>query len=388
MALSCNPAKGNPGRKGPLVVFFLACCLSIFGALPLVALSGDVQVSPPAQPPLLNFACELDTVSLQALFADPSVIPDLQALHAGVTLALGDFSPERADIVRRLNHAGIPVTAWLAIPKDQGYYLNLSNEPQAAQRFAAFQKWTTDNGLHWSAIGLDIEPNIQEFAAVRDHKLRFAFTLLKRYFEFGMVTQARREYSTLIHKMQTYGYTVETYQFPFIADERAAHTTVLERLFGLVDVRGNREALMLYTSFNHSMDSALIWVYGPEAQVIAVGSTRSDPAFDAKFPPLSWDEFSRDLLVAGHFSHSVGVYSLEGCVHRGFLTRLRSMDWNRSVLIPGEAIQKAQLLRRRFHRALWLATNLPWLVLIALALIIVWFWRRRVNRSLAAARRT
>jgi hypothetical protein len=40
-----------------------------------------------------------------------------------------------------------------------------------------------------------------------------------------------------------------------------------------VDVRGEREVLMVYTSFNQSLDSALIWVYGPDAQAIAVGST-------------------------------------------------------------------------------------------------------------------
>jgi len=356
----------------------------VFGALPLAAATRNIQVPPPAQPPQLNFACELDAPSLQVLFADPSVIPDLQALHAGVTLALGDLSSDRAAVVKRLNEARIPVTAWMALPKEQGYYLNASNEPQAAQRFAAFQKWTADNGLQWSAIGLDIEPNIQEFAAMKDHKLRLAAMLLKRYFQFGRVKQARRDYSALIQQMQTSGYTVETYQFPFLADERAAHTTVLERLFGLVDIRAQREVLMLYTSFNHSMDSALIWVYGPQAQTIAVGSTKSDPASDAKFPPLNWDEFSRDLLVASHFSRTVGVFSLEGCVHQGFLSRLKSMDWNRSVIIPGEAVQNAERLRGRIHRALWLITNFPWLVLAAFAIVLGWFWRRRWMRRLAA----
>jgi hypothetical protein len=374
-------ATGKLGRK-VLAVFFVIGCSSF-----LAAATTDVQLSPPSQPPLLNFACELDSASLQALFADPTLIPDLQQLHAGVTLALGDFSPERAAIVRRLNEAGIPVTAWLALPMEQGYYLNASNEPQAAQRFAAFQMWTADNMLHWSAIGLDIEPNIQEFAAIKDHKLRLAGMLLKRYFQFGKVKQARSDYSALIHQMQTAGYSVETYQFPFLADERAAHTTVLERLFGLVDVPANREVFMIYTSFNHSMDSAMIWAYGPEAQVIAVGSTKSDPASDEKFPPLNWDEFSRDLLVASHFSQTVGVFSLEGCVRQGFMPRLKSMDWSRPVTIPGEAIHNAQQLRARFHRALWLAANFPWFILAALALIVTWFWRRRANSNPAAARR-
>ena len=27
----------------------------------------------------------------------------------------------------------------------------------------------------------------------------------------------------------------------------------------------------------------------------------------------NWDRLSRDLIVAGHFSHLIGVYDLEGC---------------------------------------------------------------------------
>lgn len=74
--------------------------------------------------------------------------------------------------------------------------------------------------------------------------------------------------------MHRTGYTVETYRFPFIADERDAHSTLLERIAGIVDVRADREALMLHTSLNSALDSALIWVYGPEAQAIVVGSTQ------------------------------------------------------------------------------------------------------------------
>jgi len=177
---------------------------------------------------------------------------------------------------------------------------------------------------------------------------------------------------------------VETYQFPFIIDEREARTTLLERLFGLVDVRGDREVLMLYTSFNHAMDSALVWKYGPEAQAIVVGSTKSDPATDARFPPLSWDELSRDLRVASHFSHTVGVYSLEGCVHQGFLPRLASMTWNQPVTIPAEAVRKVNLLRARIHTVLWIGSNLPYLVLAVFFAIGWWLGRRRMRRRSAA----
>lgn len=362
-----------------LLILFTAL-LSAFAT----ADSGDIQLTASAQPPHLVFACELDSIELQQLFADPAVVSDLVALHAGVALALQDMSPQRAAVVRKLNQANIPVHAWLALSKSEGYYLNAGNERQAAQRFADFLKWTAENDLHWAAIGLDIEPNIQEFAALRDHKVRLVGTLIARYFEPGPVTRARESYAALIRQMQSQGYLVETYQFPFIVDEREAHTTLLERLFGIVDVRGNQEVLMLYTSFHHSMDSALIWKYGPKAGLIAVGSTKSDPDGDKIFPPLSWDEFSRDVIVARQFCPIVGVYSLEGCVRRGFLAKLRTMDWSRPVTIPAAALEKANLMRSRIHMALWLGTNLPYIVLVVVVVLVWWMSRRRRRRRLAA----
>jgi hypothetical protein len=200
------------------------------------------------------------------------LIRNLQQLSAGITISLIDLSPGRAQVVRQLN-SNIPVTAWLALPGQQGYYLNASNAAQAEVRFTEFQKWTADSGL-WSAIGLDIEPSLQEFTSIG----RAASAALKRLFEPDIVTRARTAYEALIARIEAAGYRVETYQFPFIADEREVRSTLLERLFGIVDVRGDREVLMQYSSFNRTADSALIWQYGPSAQLIVVGITDSDPA--------------------------------------------------------------------------------------------------------------
>ena len=80
------------------------------------------------------------TGQLQSLFSGQDTVDDLKRLNAGVALSLADLSSGRADVVRKLNQAGIPVTAWLALPKEQGYYVNASNAPEAAARFAAFPK--------------------------------------------------------------------------------------------------------------------------------------------------------------------------------------------------------------------------------------------------------
>ena len=233
----------------------------------------EVRLTAPAHHPQLNFACQMETPALQSLFSNPDVIRDLQQLHAGVTLSLIDLSPGRAQVVRQLNAAGIPVTAWLALPADQGYYLNASNSPQAEARFSDFQKWTAGSGLRWSGIGLDIEPNVQEFSSAG----RAAAAALKRLFDPDTVTRAQTAYQAFIARIEAAGYSVETYQFPFIVDEREVRSTLLDRLFGIVDVRGDREVLMLYSSYDRIADSALIWQYGPSAQLIVVGVTAGDP---------------------------------------------------------------------------------------------------------------
>jgi hypothetical protein len=332
-------------------------------------------------PPHLVFACDGSASDIEKVLSQPGVISDLRELKAGISLALPDLSAERARIVRELNQAEIPVTAWLALPGEQGYYLNAGNAPAASARFAEFEKWSAAYGLRWAGIGLDIEPNIQEFAAIKGSgKWRIAGTLIARYFEPWRVERARKWYGALIQDIHAHGYPVETYQFPFTADERKVHSTLLERVAGLVDVRGDREALMLYTSFNPALDSALIWAYGPDAQAIAVGSTAGSES-DPRFVPLTWEEFTRDLMVAHHFSRVIGVYNLQGCIAQGFLHRLSSVDWNQSVSIPAVSVQKAMQFRKRVQIIIWIGSNLPYFVLSFVILVLAVFGFRRRVRS-------
>jgi len=145
-------------------------------------------------------------------------------------------------------------------------------------------------------------------------------------------------------------------------------------------VRGDREVLMTYSSFNHPIDSALIWAYGPEAQVMVVGSTAGDSEPGGKFGPLSWDELTHDVIVASHFSPVVGVYSLEGCVRQGFLSRLKTMNWGQSFTIPAEANRKVIQLRSRIQAALWTGSHLPYFAAAVLLLDLLVAWRRQTGR--------
>ena len=346
----------------------------------LVAMpSTGVTVQGPGVPPNLEFACcDQGIEEMQALFNHQDVIADLKDLHDEVAIPILDFSPERAAVVRRLSQAGIPVIADLLLPKE-GYYFSADNEPAAAVRFAAFDAWSRNQGLRWNGVGLDIEPNFAELATLRSHPWRLFTALLWRAVDLQRMRRAKRAYSALIANMRASGYFVQTYQLPILPVERRAHSSLLDRLLGTVDVRGDQEVLMLYTSYAPPpVGAAIIWKLGPDAQAIAIGVTDGDPG--ANPVVLNWSRFSRDLIVAGHFSHLIGVYDLEGCVRQGLLSRLKTMNWNQSVTIPAGAIRKADHRLLLLGLILWISSHFLHLVVVLVVVIALIAWRWRIHK--------
>lgn len=122
----------------------------------------------------------------------------------------------------------------------------------------------------------------------------------------------------------------------------------------------------------------MIWKLGPDAQAIAVGVTDGDPI--ANPAVLNWNRFSRDLIVASHFSHLIGVYNLEGCVRQGFLPRLKTFDWSQSVIIPADAVRSADNRLRVLTLVLWICSHLLFIVTVLLLAIALIAWRWRVRK--------
>ncbi len=87
---------------------------------------------------------------------------------------------------------------------------------------------------------------------------------------------------------------MDTYQLPFIVDERRAGSTLLQRLVGVVDVPADREVLMLYSSFLRPHGAGALCSYGAQARSIALGSTGGGVELPGliEVPPLSWDELA------------------------------------------------------------------------------------------------
>lgn len=283
---------------------------------------------------------------------------DLSELYADVALAITDFSQQRVEVVHRLNQSGIRVIAWIMLPEDQGFYLNVDNVAEAAARISAFEKRTTENGLKWAAVGLDIEPNFTELGKLKQHRWQLVETLFRRAVSGSRSDNARKAYSAIIGQIQSNGYSVQAYQMPYLPAERSVRSTLLDRMLGTVDVRGNTEYLMLYTSFARQVGTGMIWSNGSNAQAIAIGSTDGSNPAGTGAGPLDWLEFSRDLIAASHFTREIGVYDLEGCVRQGFLHRLEAMDWGQSVTIPAESVSRARRLGFILRIALWTVSNI------------------------------
>lgn len=332
--------------------------------------------------PKLSFACELEPEPLQSLLTD-AVVADLVSLRATVCLGILDLSAERAAEVRRLNLAGVPVVAWLLLPKEQGYWLNAGNAPQALDRFEQFRAWTAEQGLTWAGVGLDIEPDIRHPTALGQSRWRMIPKLFLRLFQVQKMRRARTLYRALVALIHADGYPVESYQFPLIADERRAGSTVLQRLAGLVDIAVDREIWMIYSSSLRPHGAGVLASYAPEAKAIGLGVTGGgvvEPRLTAP-APLTWDEFARDLRLAWLWCDDLFVFSLEGCVQQGFLERLQTFAWDLPMLTPESGKARMDAWRGTLQSGLWLAQRLPFILAGVGAGLLVWKGLRYYRRK-------
>jgi len=332
--------------------------------------------------PRLTFLCELEANALEALFADASVIDDLVALGAGVSLGILDFSPERAAVVRRLNEAGIPLTAWLLLPEEEGYWFNVGNAPQATACYADWKVWTAEYNLQWAGLGIDIEPDIRELRQLLSDPRRALPSVLRRVFDREGLRRALAAYDALVAQMHADGYHVESYTIPLIVDERRVGSTLLQRLAGLVDVSTDREVMMLYSTLFRSYGPGFLWSYAPDAGSVAVGSTGGGIEMEGlgDLPVLNWHEFARDLLLARRWRDEVHVFSLEGCVRQGFLARLKAFDWEKPITPPLRTARQVEVLRKVLRGVLRISLY-PLVVLAGLIAVLGLLFRRRRRKK-------
>jgi len=323
-------------------------------------------------PVRLTFFTELEKEPLAALFSNPGVIDQLLALNARVSMGILDFCDERAEVVRQLNAARVPVVAWQLLPKEKGYWYHAGNAADAVECYEEFLEWSRREGLKWDAIAIDIEPDINEIQQLLSGKLRKLFTFARRVWDTKAFAESSATYKSLVERMRTDGYTVQSYEFFFVTDERKTGSSLLARVLGVVDIPADRRVIMLYTSFFRPVGVAVLQIYARFADAVAIGITGGGvelAGFEHK-DPMTWDELSRDLRFAKRCCRDVHIFSLEGCVAQDFLSRLNVFDWNRQAARAGGWTPVIYLARLIALLLLWLFARVKYA--IAVTPILLW----------------
>ena len=315
-------------------------------ALGLLRRRGRGIVPVVAARPRLTFFVELAAEPLDRLLSRPEVIPFLAENGCAVSMGILDLSAERAACVRHLEAAGVPVTAWLLLDVGDGYWLNADNAPAALARWRETLAWGEREGLQLARVGLDVEFPRSESKGVLDDRRAAVLGMFRRRRSRERVAAAELAYAALVAEIRATGRSVEAYHFPYLLDERRAGATLLRRSLGLVDVPVDDEVYMLYATY---LGRAGARAYFEDAPCIALGVTgggvnAAEPA--ARSRHLTWEELEPELRAAAGHTREVYVFSLEGCVEKGWLERLAAVDWNE----PAPALPAADVRWARWTR--------------------------------------
>lgn len=289
-------------------------------------------VSDESERPRLIFFIELAGLELLELLRRSGVLELLVAEQYHVALSVARLDEAHAEAVRLLNQQAVPIVAWLLLPPEEGFAFNLQNYPQAVSRYHAFRAWVLEHELHFVAVGLDIELPPIEVVRGGLGELRELARRLWLASENVLYAPARAAYLDLIAAIRHDGYEVHTYQVPFIADDRRAGTTLVQRALDIVDIPSDVDVLMCSSSvpserLGYDLGGALIASYGPAADAIGVGGSGEADPEDEGLVPLPWPALRRDLLLAAQQTDTIYVFSLEDCVERGLLDQIAGLNW-------------------------------------------------------------
>jgi hypothetical protein len=319
--------------------------------------------------PKLSFFNEMKSPELAQFFADTSIIPTLNELNAEIRMGLLDLSPERVQVVKKLNEAGIPVVAWLLLSKEEGYFFHSGNGELAIQRYKDIKKWADNNELGFAGMGLDLELDFNDIELAKHHKWQLIKSLTARLYDEQQIVDGRKTYNRLLDLIKADGYQVESYYASFVKDEAKNGTTSIQQLTKFLDVKLDKEIPMLYTSF-FGNPYGVITIYGQNENLkhVALGSTGG--GIDTTMNTLTWEELSYDLRLASTFADEVHIFSLEGSVWKGYLKKLVGFDYNLPVEKRPEEIKNVENVQLKVI----LVSNIlsyPTLIIISLILVLI-----------------
>jgi hypothetical protein len=210
------------------------------------------------KPTRLSFFNEQDSPELSELVGDAAVLKELHALRAQVTMGLRDLSDERAFAVRRLCDEGVPVGAWLLLPREQGYFATYDNVEAVEARVDAVLRWAARHHLDLTSLGFDFEPDLRELDALFHHPVRALAGWARRSRDRPRRERALEAYRALITRLQSEGWSIETYQFPLLLEDRAADSHFLQRFCSSLNMPVERKVMIAYSSLFRPLSPELV----------------------------------------------------------------------------------------------------------------------------------
>jgi hypothetical protein len=297
-----------------------------------------------ATKPVLSFFNEMKGPELKTFFADPRIIPTLSTLKAEIRMGILDLTPERAEILRELNKAGIPVVAWLLLPEEKGYFFHAGNGEMAIERYKEVKAWADKEGIVFKGIGIDLELDMNDLKAFKANKWKFFLSLPSRLYDKQKITDGHKTYNKLLEIIKKDGYPIESYFVSFIKDETKNGTTSIQQLSGFLDVKVEKEIPMLYTSFIGNA-YGILEVNGKDQNLKAVALGSTGGGIDPSMPSLTWEDLSNDLRHAAQFADEIHIFSLEGAVWKGFMPRLIDFDYEAKIEEKPEEIQNVKKMQ-------------------------------------------
>ena len=296
---------------------------------------GVMSLAHAKEKPQVTFFSQLPNHRLAEVFTDSAVIQQLKALDASVVLAITDFHEYRAETVKLLNAWDIPVSAWLMLPRDEGYWFTVNNHPLALARYEAFKAWTERDSLSWKRVGFSIEPDLQEVDKISNADWSTWFDLLGDMMDDKSYQQAQTSYHRLADQIISDGFALETYVYPFMLEEGNKH---LRKLTGLISVNSEREIPLVFSNYTHEEVDKPVFKYIQHHRLSAIGVGSSGGELHHSgidIPkPLNYKQILHDMEIAYNLSNEIYVFSLEGCHKQGILEQLSKHQWSRKPVEP------------------------------------------------------
>lgn len=179
---------------------------------------------------------------LQEVFSGFTVAEALQRRNMSLAIATGQgpLDEEFANLISWLNQLEIPVTLWVTLSDEEGYWTNAASVQQTYLRIEEILKWTEEFDVSYVRLGFDIEWPVQIATAVASGKFLKALRMIKAY-KKTWNPHAQDRFESILKFLESFGIDYEFYAFPKAMEFMS--------VTGLTIPEGSRVIEMDYTSF-------------------------------------------------------------------------------------------------------------------------------------------